>query len=75
MPPKAEPITLSTTNWTPYLRNLKLMKKSLLVYSLLISASLNVQMSRDDNLADFDYGVEMIETVYSGFDFKVIYQM
>lgn len=51
------------------------MKKSLLVYSLLISASLNAQMSRDDNLADFDYGVEMIETVYSGFDFRVIYQM
>lgn len=47
------------------------MKKFLLIYSLFISNSLNAQMTRDENLADFDYGVNMVETIYSGFDYKV----
>lgn len=47
------------------------MKRILFISALYIWTSLNAQVSRDDYLADFDYGVDMVETIYSGFDYKV----
>lgn len=47
------------------------MKRILFISALFIWTSLNAQVSRDDYLADFDYGVDMVETIYSGFDYKV----
>lgn len=47
------------------------MKRILFISAVFIWTSLNAQVSRDDYLADFDYGVDMVETIYSGFDYKV----
>lgn len=47
------------------------MKRLLIIITLLLVTSAYAQVSIDDYLSDFDYGVDMVETAYSGFGNKV----